>query len=105
MSDEGSQAVKSQPGDRQWLSTIHLVMTMVLAALGLWLNFSKQQRQALEDIQAELVASRNERVERGARTGAVNQRQPGLRRDPDRNPPQGTGRSGGRQTAATTALL
>lgn len=102
MSDKGSQAVKSQPGDRQWL----LVMTMVLAVLGLQLNFStQQQRQAPEAIQAEVVASRNEREERGARTGSVDHRQPGLRRDPDRHPPRGTGRSGGRQTTAATALL
>ena len=102
MSDKGSQAVKSQPGDRQWL----LVMTMVLPALGLRLNFrTQEQRQAPEAIQAEIATSRNEREERGARTGAVDHRQPGPRRDPDRNPPRGTGRSGSRQTAAATALL
>ena len=68
MSDKDSQAAKPQIGDRQWLSKINLVMTMVLAALGLWLNFStQQQRQALEAIQAEVAASRNEREERGAR--------------------------------------
>jgi hypothetical protein len=61
-------APEEKAKDAQWLPKINLVLTMVLAALGLWLNYtSQQQRQALDTIQTQVAAARDEREERGSR--------------------------------------
>jgi hypothetical protein len=68
MSDKDGQNTKTSSSDTQWLPKVNLILTMVLAAMGLWLNFNtQQQRQTLDAIGLEVAASRNEREERNAR--------------------------------------
>ena len=58
-----------------WLPKLNLVLTMVLAALGFWLNFNTQQQKqafdqqklAIERLQSLLATNRDQREERGSR--------------------------------------
>lgn len=67
-----------------WLPRLNLALTMVLAVLGFWLNYSSQQqkqafdaqtqafdsqRLAIEQLQSELAERRDSREERGSREG------------------------------------
>lgn len=73
MSEKDSAAAQQEPTkeeakEAQWLPKINLMLTMVLAVLGLWLNYTtQQQRQALDTIQTQVAAARDEREERGSR--------------------------------------
>lgn len=63
------------PAKEGWLVKLNLVLTMVLAALGFWLNFNTQQQKlafdeqklAIEKLQSLLATNRDQREERGSR--------------------------------------
>lgn len=63
------------PAKDGWLVKLNLVLTMVLAALGFWLNYNAQQQKlafdeqklALDRLQSLLATNRDQREERGAR--------------------------------------
>lgn len=63
------------PAKEGWLPKLNLVLTMVLAALGFWLNFNAQQQKlafdeqklAIEKLQSLLATNRDQREERGSR--------------------------------------
>ncbi|MBE0587167.1 MAG: hypothetical protein IH617_03870 [Hydrogenophaga sp.] len=68
MSEKEVHSARGSATDMQWLPKLNLLLTMVLAVMGLWLNYSsQQQRQSLESIQAEVAASKDEREERASR--------------------------------------
>ena len=57
------------PAKEGWLVKLNLVLTMVLAALGFWLNFNSQQQKlafdeqklAIEKLQSLLATNRDQR--------------------------------------------
>lgn len=63
------------PAKEGWLVKLNLVLTMVLAALGFWLNYNAQQQKlafdeqklALDRLQSMLATNRDQREERGSR--------------------------------------
>lgn len=71
MADSSDKA----PAKEGWLSRLNLVLTMVLAALGFWLNYNAQQQKlafdeqklAIERLQSMLATNRDQREERGSR--------------------------------------
>ena len=71
MGDTSEKAVAKEG----WLPKLNLVLTMVLAALGFWLNFNTQQQKqafdqqklAIERLQSLLATNRDQREERGSR--------------------------------------
>jgi hypothetical protein len=68
------KADKGTPKD-SWLARINILLTMTLAALGFWLNYTTQQQKqafeaqklAIENLQSQIAGNRDLREERGSR--------------------------------------
>lgn len=71
---KSDETASSQSG---WLPRLNLIFTMVLTALGLWLNYTAQlqkqafesQKLAIEQLQSQLAERKDSREERGSREG------------------------------------